>query len=56
MRKFVWETPDEIDKHVAENIRKLRKRLGISQKRLSEFRLVIRSFFCIFRNQNYLLR
>lgn len=56
MRKFVWETLDEIDKHVAENVRKLRKRLGISQKRLSEFRLVIRSFFCIFRNQNYLLR
>ncbi len=36
MRKFVWETPDEIDKQVAENVRKLRKRLGISQKRLSE--------------------
>lgn len=48
MRKFGWETPDEIDKQVAENVRKLRKRLGISQKRLSEFRLVIRSFFVFF--------
>lgn len=36
MRKFVWETPDEINMKVAEHAKNLRKRKGITQKRLSE--------------------
>ena len=36
MRKFVWETPDEINMKVAEHAKNLRKRQGITQKRLSE--------------------
>lgn len=36
MRKFVWETPEEINLRVANNMKLLRKRKGITQKRLSE--------------------
>ena len=36
MRQFVWETPEEINLIVAANVKSLRKRLGITQKRLSE--------------------
>ena len=36
MRKFVWETPEEINMRVANNMKLLRKRKGITQKRLSE--------------------
>lgn len=36
MQKYVWETPEEITKIVAENTKKLRKRLKISRQKLSE--------------------
>lgn len=36
MRKFVWETPEEINLKVAQNMKNIRKRKGITQKRLSE--------------------
>ena len=36
MRKFVWETPEEITMSVAEKMKQLRKRQGMTQKRLSE--------------------
>ncbi|MGN0367617.1 MAG: helix-turn-helix domain-containing protein [Wujia sp.] len=36
MRRFVWETPEEINMKVAANVKKLRKRQGITQKKLSE--------------------
>ncbi|HAH18268.1 helix-turn-helix domain-containing protein [uncultured Eubacterium sp.] len=36
MRKYIWETPEEINLIVAENVRNIRKRRGISQKKLSE--------------------
>lgn len=36
MQKYVWETPEEINMEVAKNAKCLRKRLGISQKSLSE--------------------
>ena len=36
MRKFVWETPEEINMQVATNMKNLRKRRKITQKRLSE--------------------
>ena len=36
VRKFVWETPEEINIKVAANAKNLRKRQGITQKRLSE--------------------
>lgn len=36
MNYYVWETPEEIDLVVAANAKKLRKRLGISQQKLSE--------------------
>ena len=36
MQKYVWETPEEITRVVAEHTKKLRKRLKISRKRLSE--------------------
>ena len=35
MRKYTWETSDEIIMQVAENVRKMRKRLKISQQDLS---------------------
>jgi transcriptional regulator with XRE-family HTH domain len=35
MNNYVWETSDEINMAVAENVRSLRKRRGISQKELS---------------------
>ena len=36
MYKFVWETPEEINMSVAQNEKRLRKRLDISQRKLSE--------------------
>lgn len=36
MNHYIWETPEEINMAVASNARNLRKRLGISQQRLSE--------------------
>lgn len=36
MNYYIWETPEEIDLVVAGNAKKLRKRLGISQQKLSE--------------------
>ena len=36
MQKYVWETPEEITIVVAEHTKKLRKRLKISRKKLSE--------------------
>ena len=36
MQKYIWETPEEINLAVAVNVKKLRKRLGISQQKLSE--------------------
>lgn len=36
MHKFVWETPEEINMSVAQNEKRLRKRLDISQRKLSE--------------------
>lgn len=36
MNKYIWETPDEITMTVANNTRKLRKRLKISRQKLSE--------------------
>lgn len=34
--QYLWETSDEINMIVANNVKRLRKRLGISQSRLSE--------------------
>lgn len=36
MNHYIWETPEEINMKVASNARNLRKRLGISQQKLSE--------------------
>lgn len=36
MRQFQWETPEEIDFDIAQNAKRLRKRLGISRQKLSE--------------------
>ena len=36
MNQYIWETPEEINLMVATNARRLRKRLGISQQKLSE--------------------
>lgn len=36
MHHYIWETAEEINMAVASNARNLRKRLGISQQRLSE--------------------
>lgn len=36
MQKYIWETPEEINLFVAGNAKRLRKRLGISQQKLSE--------------------
>lgn len=36
MQKYVWETPEEVMMVVANNTRRLRKRLKISRKKLSE--------------------
>jgi transcriptional regulator with XRE-family HTH domain len=35
MHRYVWETPEEINLAIAENARKLRKRKGITQEKLS---------------------
>lgn len=36
MRNYIWETPEEVNLQVAKNVKRLRKRLNISQKKLSE--------------------
>ena len=36
MKRYLWETPEEIDLLVANHMRNLRKRLGFSQQKLSE--------------------
>ena len=36
MNNYIWETPEEINMEVASNARNLRKRLGISQQKLSQ--------------------
>ena len=33
---YIWETPEEINRGVAERLRKIRKRQGWSQQKLSE--------------------
>ena len=32
---FIWETPEEIDKALAERLKKIRKRRGMTQQQLS---------------------
>ena len=36
MRGLVWETAEELDLKIAQRVRDIRKRISISQKRLSE--------------------
>ena len=36
MEPFVWETPDELDKKLAERVRNIRKRRSLSQQQLAE--------------------
>lgn len=36
MQKYIWETPEEITINVSNHMRKLRKRLKISRRKLSE--------------------
>lgn len=36
MNALVWETADEIDKHIAEHLRLIRKRRSISQQKLAQ--------------------
>ena len=36
MQDYIWETPSEINKNLAQRIKKIRKRRKISQKELSE--------------------
>lgn len=36
MQRYLWETPEEIDMNIAANLRRIRKRLGFSQEKLSE--------------------
>ncbi|MBR3601709.1 MAG: helix-turn-helix transcriptional regulator [Lachnospiraceae bacterium] len=36
MNHYIWETPEEINVAVASNVKNLRKRLGISQQKLSK--------------------
>lgn len=36
MKKYIWETPEEINLIVAANVRRVRKRRGISQQKLSK--------------------
>lgn len=36
MHKYIWETPEEINMKIAAKLRRIRKRLGISQAKLSE--------------------
>ena len=35
MQEFIWETPEEIDKALAERVRNIRRRRCISQEKLS---------------------
>lgn len=36
MQDYIWETPSEINKNLADRIKKIRKRKKISQKELAE--------------------
>lgn len=36
MRKYVWETAEELDRKIAERLRIIRKRRSISQEKLSD--------------------
>lgn len=36
MQKYIWETPEEITMNVSDHLRRLRKRLKISRRKLSE--------------------
>ena len=36
MKKYIWETPEEINLNVAKRVRNIRRRKRISQKELSE--------------------
>lgn len=36
MKKYIWETPEEINLNVAKRVRNIRRRKHISQKELSE--------------------
>ena len=36
MRKYVWETAEELDQKIAERLRIIRKRRSISQEKLSD--------------------
>lgn len=36
MQEFIWETPEEIDKALAERVRNIRRRRCISQEKLSK--------------------
>ena len=36
MRKYVWETAEELDQRIAERLRIIRKRRSISQEKLSD--------------------
>ena len=36
MKKYIWETPEEINFNVAKRVRNIRRRKRISQKELSE--------------------
>ena len=35
-RSYIWETPEEINAALADRVRQIRKRRGISQRQLSE--------------------
>ena len=36
MREYIWETAEDIDKALADRVRRIRKRRNISQERLAE--------------------
>jgi len=35
MEEFIWETPEEMDQKLAQRVKRIRKRRGISQEELS---------------------
>ena len=35
MEQFIWETPEELDKKLAQRVRKIRKRRSITQEKLA---------------------
>ena len=36
MTEYIWETPEELDKNLAQRVRNIRKRRSISQQRLAD--------------------